>query len=217
MRLFLWFSNTVPRQDSPPPRQHSYLIPSRTTLLCFTFSVLKRLLWVFFRWKCTTSVVQSLFLFGIGVWPVAFSLFDFLRLRRISKSIFPSSFWGNFLNFSPYHQALEKRSLGFSHTEKKCIDIAAKNVHHIHKKQRKLLCLARFLICSNNMHTLFTFDCKIQVRVRFEIQIMVYIQPVILTLFEIFIFCPKIQLWFPEKIVDFLGEKLVKMLWFWTF
>ncbi len=37
------------------------------------------------------------------------------------------------------------------------------------------------------------------------------------TLFEIFIFCPKIQLWFPVKIVDFLGEKLVKMLWFWTF
>ena len=67
------------------------------------------------------------------------------------------------------------------------------------------------------------------------------------TLFEIFIFCPKIQLWFPEKIVDFFlvkiswnccgfglfscwqlwfhekivkkiwGEKLVKMLWFWTF
>ena len=34
------------------------------------------------------------------------------------------------------------------------------------------------------------------------------------TLFEIFIFCPKIQLWFPEKIVDFLGEKLAKMLWF---
>ena len=39
-----------------------------------------------------------------------------------------------------------------------------------------------------------------------------------ITLFEIFIFCPKIQLWFPEKIVDFFGgEKLVKMLWFWTF
>ena len=68
------------------------------------------------------------------------------------------------------------------------------------------------------------------------------------TLFEIFIFCTKIQLWFPEKIVDFLGwktrenvvvldilavdnfdftrkivkkkklgEKLVKMLGFWTF
>ena len=38
------------------------------------------------------------------------------------------------------------------------------------------------------------------------------------TLFEILIFCPKIQLWFPEKVVDFfLGEKLVKMLWFWTF
>ena len=38
------------------------------------------------------------------------------------------------------------------------------------------------------------------------------------TLFEIFIFCPKIQIWFPEKIVDFfLGEKLVKVLWFWTF
>ena len=32
------------------------------------------------------------------------------------------------------------------------------------------------------------------------------------TLFEIFIFCPKIQLWFSEKIVDVLGEKLVKML-----
>ena len=29
----------------------------------------------------------------------------------------------------------------------------------------------------------------------------------ICTLFEIFILCPKIQLWFPEKIVDFLGEK----------
>ena len=27
------------------------------------------------------------------------------------------------------------------------------------------------------------------------------------TLFQIFIFCPKIQLWFPEKIVDFLGWK----------
>ena len=38
------------------------------------------------------------------------------------------------------------------------------------------------------------------------------------TLFEIFNFCPKIQLLFPEKIVDFLGgEKLVKMLWSWTF
>ena len=68
------------------------------------------------------------------------------------------------------------------------------------------------------------------------------------TLFEIFIFCPKNQLWFPEKIVNFfwwwktrenvvvldflavdnfdftrkivnyfLDEKLVKMLWFWTF
>ena len=38
------------------------------------------------------------------------------------------------------------------------------------------------------------------------------------TLFEIFIFCPKIQLRFPEKIVDFWGgEKFVKMLWFWTF
>ena len=28
------------------------------------------------------------------------------------------------------------------------------------------------------------------------------------TLFEIFIFCPKIHLWFPEKIVDFLGGKI---------
>ena len=27
------------------------------------------------------------------------------------------------------------------------------------------------------------------------------------TLFEIFVFCPKIQLWFPEKIVEFLGWK----------
>ena len=27
------------------------------------------------------------------------------------------------------------------------------------------------------------------------------------TLFEIFIFCPKIQLWFPMKIIDFLGWK----------
>ena len=35
------------------------------------------------------------------------------------------------------------------------------------------------------------------------------------TLFEIFIFCPKIQLWFLEKIVKkLLGEKLVKMLGF---
>ena len=30
-----------------------------------------------------------------------------------------------------------------------------------------------------------------------------------LTLFEIFIFCPKIQLWFSEKIVDFFGENVV--------
>ena len=68
-----------------------------------------------------------------------------------------------------------------------------------------------------------------------------------ITLFKIFIFRPKTPLLFPEKIVDFfgrktrenvvvlyflaadnfdltkkivkkiLGEKLVKMLWFWTF
>ena len=38
-----------------------------------------------------------------------------------------------------------------------------------------------------------------------------------ITLFEIFIFFPKIHLSFPVKIVNFLGEKLVKMLWFWTF
>ena len=31
-------------------------------------------------------------------------------------------------------------------------------------------------------------------------------------MFEIFISCPKIQLWFPEKIVDFLG---VKNSWKW--
>ena len=42
--------------------------------------------------------------------------------------------------------------------------------------------------------------------------------PYSVTLFEIFIFCPEIQLWFSKKIVDFfVGEKLVKMLWFWTF
>ena len=29
----------------------------------------------------------------------------------------------------------------------------------------------------------------------------------IYTLFEIFIFCPKIQLWFPEKVVDFFSAK----------
>ena len=30
-----------------------------------------------------------------------------------------------------------------------------------------------------------------------------YVGQLYITLFEIFIFCPKIQLWFPEKIVDF--------------
>ena len=35
------------------------------------------------------------------------------------------------------------------------------------------------------------------------------------TLFEIFLFCPKIQLRLPRII--FLGEKLMKMLGFWTF
>ena len=30
-------------------------------------------------------------------------------------------------------------------------------------------------------------------------------------------FLSKNSTWFPEKIVDFLGEKLVKKLWFWTF
>ena len=28
------------------------------------------------------------------------------------------------------------------------------------------------------------------------------------TLFKIFIFCPKVQLWYPEKISDFLGWKI---------
>ena len=38
------------------------------------------------------------------------------------------------------------------------------------------------------------------------------------TLFEFFIFCPKNQLWFPENNCQIvLGEKLVKMLRFWTF
>ena len=37
------------------------------------------------------------------------------------------------------------------------------------------------------------------------------------TLFQIFIFCPKLQLWFPEKKLSiFWGEKLLKMLRFWT-
>ena len=41
------------------------------------------------------------------------------------------------------------------------------------------------------------------------------IRETLFTLFEIFIFCPKFQLWFSEKIGDFFGgEKLVKMLWF---
>ena len=30
----------------------------------------------------------------------------------------------------------------------------------------------------------------------------------VVTLFKIFIFCPKIQLWFPEKIVNFFGQKI---------
>ena len=34
----------------------------------------------------------------------------------------------------------------------------------------------------------------------------VYVRNMI-TLFEIFIFCPKIQLWFPDNIVDFFGVK----------
>ena len=38
-----------------------------------------------------------------------------------------------------------------------------------------------------------------------------------LTLFEIFIFCPKIQLWFPEKIVDFLGWKTRENVVVWDF
>ena len=39
------------------------------------------------------------------------------------------------------------------------------------------------------------------------------------TLFEIWIFCPKIPLWFPEKIVDFFGRKTrenVVALYFWA-
>ena len=44
------------RQDSPSSRQHSYLIPSRTTLLfTFLFSVVS----FFQNQKCTTSVVKS--------------------------------------------------------------------------------------------------------------------------------------------------------------
>ena len=83
-----------------------------------------------------------------------------------TKSIFPSSLKSAFeVEFSEFFGHGIKILGVLSYTEKKCIDIAAKNVHHIHKKpERKLLsCLARFLICSNNMHTtLFTFDCKIQ-------------------------------------------------------
>ena len=42
--------------------------------------------------------------------------------------------------------------------------------------------------------------------------------PCKITLFEIFIFCSKIQLWFLKKMsFFFLGEKLAKMLWFWAF
>ena len=37
------------------------------------------------------------------------------------------------------------------------------------------------------------------------------------TLFEIFIFVQKFNFDFPRKLSIFLGEKLVKMLWFWTF
>ena len=39
----------------------------------------------------------------------------------------------------------------------------------------------------------------------------------IATLFEILIFVQKFNFDFPRKLSIFLGEKLVKMLWFWTF
>ena len=40
-----------------------------------------------------------------------------------------------------------------------------------------------------------------------QIRVSWILQTSINTLFEIFMFCPKIQLWFPEKIVDFFGVK----------
>ena len=44
-----------------------------------------------------------------------------------------------------------------------------------------------------------------------------FVQELHYTLFEIFIFCPKIQRCYPEKIVHFLAEKLMKMLWILDF
>ena len=36
---------------------------------------------------------------------------------------------------------------------------------------------------------------------------LLHVSSLVFTLFEIFIFCPKIQLWFSEKFVDFFGWK----------
>ena len=54
--------------------------------------------------------------------------------------------------------------------------------------------LLQKLICSFENHVGFTRQNEV---------ILCWIY----TLLEIFIFCSKIQLWFPEKIVDFLGWK----------
>ena len=78
--------------------------------------------------------------------------------------------------------------------------------------------IATFLIWPSNFYIInFTVEKCLSIfcwEWKLKIEGLIYSM---FTLFEIFIFCPKIQLWFSVKIVDFLGEKLVKMLWFWTF
>ena len=81
--------------------------------------------------------------------------------------------------------------------------------HAMCRKPRKLWNPSKSLIFNDaREYQIFEFSRQIDTLKSYQFHLILFHKrhPTIL-LFEIFIFCPKSQLWFPEKIVDFLGWK----------
>ena len=90
---------------------------------------------------------------------------------------------------------------GSTHGEVGCGRVSDGSIRRLNSYRSKIAHWCRFVYCQLplllRIHHLFAFSSFhfLQENLAFN------------TLFEIFISCPKIQLWFPEKIVNFFGVK----------
>ena len=91
---------------------------------------------------------------------------------------------------------------GSTHGEVGCGRVSDGSIRRLNSYRSKIAHWCRFVDCQLplllRIHHLFAFS---------SFHFLQEKKLDLNTLFEIFIFCPKIQLWFPDKIVDFFGVK----------